>query len=106
MPSWKGYQHKTSKEAYLSEINVGYLPAIRDTPTKYDVIFQILRRSLECKDHLNLDFIVLEVDQAIYIKVLQLKFQLHKDNSLKYDNVVVRMGGFHILLCLVRSIYS
>ena len=77
-------------------INVGYLPAIRDTPTKYEVVYEILCMSLECKDYLNLEFIFLGVDQAIYNKVIQVKFQLLKENVLQYENVVVRMGGFHM----------
>ena len=54
---------------------------------------------------LDLEFIFLEVDQAIYNKILQLKFQLPKENYFQYANIIVRMGGFYIILCLM-SIYS
>ena len=106
VPAWSGFQHLTCEKPNLSEIDVGYLSAILDSPTKYKVIHEILRRSLECKEYLDLEFIFLEVDQAIYNKIIQVKFQLRKEDSLLYDSVIERMGSFHILLCVVRSIYS
>ena len=53
---------------------------------------------------LELGFIFLEVDQAIYHKILDVKFQLYQQAEL--DNIIVRMGGFHVIICLMRSIYS
>ena len=38
----------------------------------------------------------------IYHKVLDVMFQLPD----KFQNVIVKMGGFHIVLCMMRSIYS
>ncbi|MES9880764.1 MAG: hypothetical protein ABW185_07775, partial [Sedimenticola sp.] len=55
---------------------------------------------------LDLEFIFLEVDQAIYNKVLQVIFKYKEDGSARFDNVIVRMGGFHIIMCLMKSIYS
>ena len=34
VPAWSGFQSLTSKKPALCEVNVGYLPAITDTPTK------------------------------------------------------------------------
>ena len=48
-------------------------------------------------------FIFLEVDQVIYHKILDVKFQLYQQAEL--DNIV-RKGGFHVIICLMRSIYS
>ena len=56
---------------------------------------------------LNLNsFIFLEVDQAIYNKVLQVLFAYQKKKNRKFDKLIVRMGGFYVILCLLRTIYS
>ena len=106
VPAWSAFQNKTSSKPYLCEVNVGYLPAITESPTKYETIFRILNMTLEIMKELELGFIYLEVDQAIYTKILQLKFQLHKQGGYEYANIIVRMGGFHVTICLMRSIYS
>ena len=47
---------------------------------------------------LELGFIYLEVDQAIYHKVLDVKFQLLQEESYEqFKSIIVRMGGFHII---------
>ena len=48
----------------------------------------------------------LEVDQAIYNKTLKIKIELLKENQQLYDRVIIRMGGFHIMICIMRTIYS
>ena len=40
IPSWSGFQYLTSVTP-LCKINVGYLPAIPDSPMKYKVVYQI-----------------------------------------------------------------
>ena len=55
----------------------------------------------------KLGFIFLEVDQVIYNKILEIKFHLlQKDGHGPFERVIVRMGGFHVLICLMKSIYS
>ena len=62
--------------------------------------------SITCMYSLNLDFIFLKVDPATYNKCLQILFS-HKENSNKnYDNVMVHMGGFQVLICMLRAVYS
>ena len=94
----------TSRIPNLFEVNVGYLPAITDTPTKYSTIYKILQTAEKVMKELELGYIFLEVDQAIYHKILDVKFQLHNTDEL--ENVIVRMGGFHVIICLMRSIYA
>ena len=61
---------------------------------------------MRCKSELKLEYIFLEVDQAIYNKVLQVLFnQQARDPSFR-NKLIVRMGGFHIVLCLLKTIYS
>jgi hypothetical protein len=56
--------------------------------------------------YLEIEFIFLEVDQAIYKKIIEVKFQLYRDNQYQFVDIIVRMGGFHIIICMVRCIYA
>ena len=102
IPAWSAFHSITSRKQSLCEVNVGYLPAITDRPTKYETVCQILKKSNEIMHELELNYIFLEVDQAIYHKVLDVMFQLPD----KFQNVIIKMRGFHIVLCMMRSIYS
>ena len=101
IPAWSAFQSKTSSKPTHCEVNVGYLPTITESPTKYETIFKILTE-------LEIDFIYLEVDQAIYTNILQLEFQLYRQEGGgdQCENIIVRMGGFHVVICLMRSISS
>ena len=70
IPAWSAFQSITGRKPSLCEVNVGYLPAITDTPTKCETIHQILKKSNEIMHELERNYIFLEVDQAIYHKVL------------------------------------
>ena len=65
-----------------------------------------MERTTECMNYLNLNCIFLEVDQAILNKVLQVSFVFQEKESRKFDKIIVRLGGFHVILCLLRTIYS
>lgn len=63
-------------------------------------------RSITCMHSLNLAFIFFEVDQAVYNMVSIALFS-HKLNGKKnYENIVIRMGGFHVIICMIKKIYS
>ena len=106
VPGWSAFQNITSCKPNLCEVNVGYLPAITESPTKYETIYSILNLAVEIMKQLELGYIYLEVDQAIYTKILQVKFQLYRNSGDVYKRVIVEMGGFHIVICLMRSIAS
>ena len=71
-----------------------------------NVIYEVINRTLSIKKELGLTYIFLEVDQAIYAKVLDVMFKLENKNNKIFDKIIVRMGGFHIIICLLRTIYS
>ena len=48
----------------------------------------------------------MELDQAIYGKVLDVIFKLENENNKKFDKIIVRMGGFHIIICVLCTICS
>ena len=66
--------------------SVGYLPAITDSPTSFNVIQCIIDCTIECMNYLNLNYIFLEVNQAIFNKVLEVL--LHSKNK-KTKNLTI-----------------
>ena len=107
VPAWSAFQSLTSKKPELCEVSVGYHPTIPESPTKYDTIYKVLKTTDDIMKELELGFIFLEVDQAIYSKVMDTKFYLLQEKADNlFDNIIVRMGGFHIIICMMRSIYS
>ena len=106
VPAWSGFQQLTAGNVNNGLINVGYMPPITDTPTKWSVCFEIIKRTIEVMNELDLSFIFLECDQAIYTKVLQILFMKERENKSLYSRIVLRMGGFHVVLCMLRTIYS
>ena len=107
IPAWSAFQQLTSAGNISSGLtNIGYLPPITDTPTKWSVCFEIIKRTVETMNELELEFIFLECDQAIYTKVLQIMFKLERENKDLYGRIVLHMGGFHVLMCMLKTIYS
>ena len=70
------------------------------------VIFSVINRSLDVMTELNLKNIILEVDQAIYTKILDAMFRMELDGSMIFDKIIPRMGGFHIVICMLKTIFS
>ena len=105
IPGWSGFQEKTT-DTPSRKLSVGYLPAITASPTNMNVILGILNRTVKCMKELHLSYIFLEVDQAIYSKVLQVMFKYESEGRHDFDKVIVRMGGLHVIICMLRTIYS
>ena len=99
VPAWSAFQSLTCNKPGLCDVSVGYHPAIPDTPTKYETIYKVLKTTDDIMKELELGFIFLEVDQAIYTKIMDAKFYLLSKNAENtFDRVIVRMGGFHIII--------
>ena len=71
--------------------NLGYLPVIDASPTYMDIVYTILKQSINIADELELGSIALVMDQAIYAKAQQICWE---NDSFK-DRLVVRLGDFH-----------
>ena len=61
---------------------------------------------MDVMTELSLKNIILEVDQAIYTKILDAMFRMELDGSMMFDKIIPRMGGFHIVICMLKTIFS
>ena len=68
-----------------------------------NVNYKIINPVLSIKKELGLSYIFLEVDLAIYAKILDVMFQFQNENKM-FDKIIGRMGGFYIMICLLHSI--
>ena len=83
----------------------GYLPPIAESPTEMKVIYAEIERTEKIRVELGTEFIFIEADQAIYTKVLDAMFKMRNDGKDMFDRIIPRMGGFHITICMLRTIY-
>ena len=105
IPAWSAFQ-ELSTQVLPNQINVGYLPPITDSTTEMKIIYAAIYRSLDIMNELDIKFIFLEVDQATYTKVLNAMFKMEAKGFEIFKKVIPRMGGFHIGICMLRTIYE
>lgn len=73
--------------------SVHYLPAINQSPTRFDTIQEILLQVKEKSDALGLSCADLVLDHAIYTKALEV--MTNPELNYLHDFINLRMGGFH-----------
>ena len=81
---------------------VSYLPAIDESPTKLDVVLELLEQSKAKAQKLGLNDTDVVVDQAVYAKAFEVLMN-PKHADLK-QFIVLRLGGFHIILTFLAVI--
>jgi hypothetical protein len=71
LPGWTGFNTILSKDDIgLPDVSrVGYIPVIDASPTEYSTINTILKRSSDIADTLQLQYVTLVFDEAVYSKV-------------------------------------
>ena len=85
VPAWTGFQ-VLSQSNQPKEVSIEFMPSIPAPPTQKNVIEEIINRAMRCKSELQLEYIFLEVDQAIYNKVLQVLFNLKATDQVFATN--------------------
>ena len=103
IPAWSAFQ-ELSAQVLSSQVNVGYLPPIADSPTKMRVIYAAIYRSLDIMNKLDIKFIFSEVDKTIYTKVLDAMFKMEAEGFEIFKIFIRRIGDFHIGICMLRTI--
>ena len=84
----------TNRRDIPAQSKVGYLPVIDALPTEFSTVKEILKHSEEIGDKLNLKYICLVFDEAIYAKVQQIRWKKERYIS----RFVVRLGEFHMAM--------
>jgi len=100
MPGWSGFNAEARKDADVPEPHsIGYLPVIDASPTKLDVVYTLLMRSVETTEEIQKQGekppVIIVTDQAVYAKALEI---CSSSTDAALQRVVLRMGAFHIIL--------
>ena len=91
IPGWTGFHTYLQSDLILEKSAIHYLPVIEASPTEMSTVNTILKRSLTLANQLELGYVVLVFDLAIYAKIQQIRW---KDDDLT-KKVIVRLGEFH-----------
>ena len=102
VPAWTGFQ-VLGQSKQPKEVSIGLMPALPAPPTQKNVIEEIINRAMSNKSELQLEYIFLEVDQAMYNKVLQVLLNQKTRDPSFCNKLIVRMVGFHIVLYLFKN---
>ena len=91
IPNWTGFNTKLASECSIpTQSRIGYLPIIDASPTEFSIVKEILRQSDKIANKLNLQYLCLVFDEAIYSKVQQIRW---KEET--YLNLfMIRLGDF------------
>ncbi|XP_070537990.1 uncharacterized protein [Ptychodera flava] len=100
LPAWTGFNRATAKSIAPPITKIGYLPVIDASPTEMSTVNTVLVKSIDVINKLNLPSGVLVMDQAIYSKAQQIRWQNQEFES----RLVLRLGEFHTAMSFMAVI--
>lgn len=97
--TWKQF-HEMLIADPVEKTTIGYGPFFPESPTRPDVVAESVNYCVGVAKELGQDHCIITCDQAIYEIVLTLQKKYPK----KYGNIIIRMGGFHIVMNFLGAI--
>ena len=97
--SWSSFNHALSK-AKNDITTVGYMPIIQAPAHDLDTLNTVVRRCMYISSQLGQQYTVLTVDQALYFKLMDLKWNVPEYK----DKLIPRLGGLHISMNYLKVI--
>ena len=101
IPNWTGFNTRLAVSRNIpTQSKLGYLPVIDASPTELSTVNEILNRSEEIANKLDLKYMCLVFDEAIYAKIQQIRWKEERYLS----RFVVRLGDFHMAMSFCGAI--
>ena len=97
VPGWTGFQITIRKDMVILESIISYLDTLDSPATDQKTAFEVLCRGCEIIDRLKLKAVVCVFDQAFYAKAIEIFWK----NKNVFENLVLMLGGFHLLMMLL-----
>ena len=94
---WTDFNISVRNKVEVHQHSVGYLPTINAPATNMSTVHEVLVRSVEIKDMLQLKSIVVVLDQALYAKATEIVWTYHD----MFKGIILRMGVFHTICTLL-----
>jgi hypothetical protein len=99
LPGLTGFNTLLSRPKLVNS-TVAYLPAIDAPVTEYSTVKEVLKRSVEMADKLELNFMVLVFGEAVYAKIQHIRWM----DSTYRSRFIVRLGEFHTIMSFCGAI--
>jgi len=98
VPSWTGFNIRVRSEHIVAADNIAYLTPIDGPATSLSTVWEVLNRSMQIRNQLNLPAVACVFDQALYAKAAEIVWS-HPD---KFSGIVLCMGIFHTICMFLR----
>jgi len=102
LSGWNGFMEDVTRDNPYEVTFVRYQPFINAPPNDYDTIFTALLTGVEESKSLNQVTCLVTFDQPLYLKARDILASRPADPAL--SNVVLRLGGFHLLMSFMGAI--
>ncbi|CAH2989439.1 unnamed protein product [Chilo suppressalis] len=102
IPGWNGFMESVTANVPYERSKVICLPFINAPPSDYDTILTSLLEAVENSKRCSQKTTFITFDQPLYWKARDIVGAADPTSDLK--NVVVRLGGFHLLVSFMGSI--
>ena len=76
------------------------MPIILAPAHEFDILNVVIRRCMFVSEHFGQAYTVITVDQALYCKLMELKWKIPEFNK----KLIVRLGGLHISMNFLKVI--
>ena len=96
-PSWSGYMSNITSGTYPGKATISMLPIINLNPNDMTCIFSTLRFIVEQARLLHITTPVITFDQPLWLKASEIVAA----NSM---NIVIILGGFHLMMSFLGSV--
>ncbi|KAG5880069.1 hypothetical protein JTB14_034700 [Gonioctena quinquepunctata] len=100
-PGWSAFMEKATKDLPFEETYTACLPFINSPPSDCDTIHTAMLESIEKCRAKGQTWCFITFDQPLYLKA---RFFAANSNDPRLKYVVLRLGGFHLLMSYLGSV--
>ena len=98
---WNGFMENLTKNNTNFEFSaINFLPFIHASPSEYNTLYTALTEAISLARKFGMNTCVITFDQPLYLKLRDVIGALILDNDIL---VVIRLGGFHMLMSFLGS---
>ena len=98
-PGWTTFNEKHS-QMDPEQTTLGYMPIILAPAHELDTLNTVVKRCMAISSHLGQEYTVITVDQALYCKLMELKWSVPEYRK----RLIPRLGGLHISMNFLKAI--
>lgn len=100
VPSWSAFNVRHQSTTGIKRSNIGYCPMLDYKSTEPATVYTVLKMIQKISTHLEQRNAVITFDWAIYHVAREIQW----DRPNEFANVIIRMGGFHLVLAYLGAI--